>query len=63
MSAQLQVLNGIFGPRLKKTCFRGLMNNKSADQPAHMGSLISAFVICSLESTTSRLTLSKISTC
>ena len=33
------------GPRREKTCLRGFANNKGADQPAHMGSLISAFVV------------------
>ena len=36
-------------------------NNKSADQPAHAGSLISAFVIHLLESIISRLATSEIS--
>ena len=38
------------GPRREKTCFRGAANNKGADQPAHPRSLISAFVIRSLQS-------------
>ena len=33
------------GPRREKTCLRWVANNKGADQPAHMRSLISAFVI------------------
>ena len=39
-----------FGPRREKTCFRVFGNNKGTDQPAHPGSLISAFVIRFLES-------------
>ena len=51
----------LFGPRRKKTCLRGVGNNKGADQPAHQCSLISAFVIRFLESIISRLATSKIS--
>ena len=39
-----------YGPRREKTCLRGFANNKSADQPAHPRSLISAFVIRFVES-------------
>ena len=39
-----------YGPRCKKTCLRGIANNKGADQPAHPGRLISTFVIHFLES-------------
>ena len=49
------------GPRREKTCLWGFANNKSADQPAHLRSLISDFVICLLESIISRLVLSKFS--
>ena len=45
----------IHGPQLEKTCLRGFVNNKGADQPMHPHSLISAFVICVLESIKSRL--------
>ena len=38
------------GPRCEKTCLRGFVNNTGADQPAHLRSLISAFVIRFLES-------------
>ena len=38
------------GPRCGKTCLRGFANNTGADQPAHLHSLISAFVICFVES-------------
>ena len=40
----------LFGTRHKKTCLRGFVNKKGADQPAHPRSLISAFVIHFLES-------------
>ena len=40
----------------------GFANNKGADQPAHLRSLISAFVIHLLESIISKLVTSKIST-
>ena len=33
------------GPRREKTCLRGFANNTGTDQPAHLCSLISAFVI------------------
>ena len=45
-----------YGPQREKTCLRGFANNKGADQSAHRGRLISAFVsrfleiiICKLE--------------
>ena len=37
------------------------MNNKGADQPAHLRSLITAVAICLLESIISRLVKSRIS--
>ena len=40
---------------------KGFANNKAADQPAHMRSLISAFVIRLMESNISRLATNKIS--
>ena len=51
----------IYGTRSEKTCLWGFRNNTDADQPAHLPSLISAFVIPSLESTISKLATSKIS--
>ena len=36
-------------------------NNKDADQPAHMRSLISAFVVCCLESIIPQISISEIS--
>ena len=50
------------GPRREKTCLRRVANNTGADQPAHPRSLISAFVFRFLESITSTLTTSEIST-
>ena len=49
------------GPRRKKTCLRRFANNKGADQPAHLRSLISAFVIRLLESIIYSLATSEIS--
>ena len=40
---------------------RGFVNNKGADQPAHPCSLISAFLICLLESIISIICTSRIS--
>ena len=51
----------IFGPRREKTCLRGFANNTGADQPAHLRSLISTFVIHFLESIISKLAISEIS--
>ena len=47
-----------------KTFFFGLMpygNNKGADQPAHLHSLISAFVVCSLDRLIPLVSISEIS--
>ena len=49
-----------YGPHHEKTCLRGFENNNDSDQPAHLGSLISSFVCCILESIISRLAKSKI---
>ena len=49
------------GPRREKTCLRWIANNKGADQPAHPRSLISAYVICLLESIIPKLATSEIS--
>ena len=46
--------------RGKINCLQGFASNKGADQPAHMPSLISAFVICFLESSISKLATSEI---
>ena len=51
----------LYGPRPEKTCLRWFGNNTGKDQPAHLCSLISAFVIRFLESIISRLATSKIS--
>ena len=50
-----------YGPQHEKTCLWGFANNTAADQPAHSRSLISAFVICVLERTISKLATSEIS--
>ena len=49
------------GLQREKTCLQWFANNKCADQPAHMRSLISAFIICLFESIISRFATSKIS--
>ena len=35
----------LYRPQYEKTCLQGFVNNKGADQPAHLRSQISAFVI------------------
>ena len=50
-----------YGPRREKTCLQGFENNTGTDQPAHPGSLISAFVIRFLESVISKLATREIS--
>ena len=42
-------------------CIMPYANNKGADQPAHPRSLISAFVVCSLDSLIPPVSISKIS--
>ena len=51
----------LYGPRREKTFLRRFENNKGADQPAHLRSLISAFVIRLLESIISRFATNEIS--
>ena len=36
---------GTYRPQCEKTCLQGFENNKGTDQPAHLGSLISTFVV------------------
>ena len=50
-----------YGPRREKTCLRWFTNNKGADQPVHPHILISAFVICFLESIIRKLATGEIS--
>ena len=45
----------------EKTCLMLYANNKVADQPAHLCSLISAFVVCCLDSVMSLASVTKIS--
>ena len=42
-------------------CLMSYANNKGADQPAHLRSLISAFVVCCLDSVMSLVSVTKIS--
>ena len=51
----------LYGPGCKKNLSSDVAYNKGADQPAHLRGLISAFVIRSLESITSKLATSVIS--
>ena len=50
-----------YGPQHNKTCLRGVVNNKGADQPAHPCSLISDFAIHCLESIISNFATDEIS--
>ena len=59
---KFEILNHLlYGPQHEKPCLRGFANNKGADQPAHLGSLISVFVIRFLESIISILATSEVS--
>ena len=51
----------LYGPRREKTCLWRFANNKGADQPAHLGSLIRSFVIRFLESIICKLATGEIS--
>ena len=54
-------VKALIGPRREKTCLPEYANNKGADQPAHQCSLISAIVLCLLESIISKLATREIS--
>ena len=49
-----------FGPQHEKTCLRWFTNNKGTDQPIHLRSLGSAYVIRISESILSKLATNKI---
>ena len=51
----------IIEPSHEKTCLMSYANNKGADQSAHPRSLISAFVVRSLDSIISLVSISEIS--
>ena len=51
----------IYEPRHEKTCLMPYANDKDADQPVHLRSLISAFVLRWLDSLTSLVAVSEIS--
>ena len=53
-------LTSIFEPRHKKTCL-SYVTNKDTDQPAHLRSLLSAFVVGCLDSIIPILAMSKLS--
>ena len=46
---------------MRKSVFLPYANNKGADQPAHLHSLISAFVVCCLDSIITLVSISEIS--
>ena len=48
-------------PGHEKTCLMSYANNKGADQPAHSRSLISAFIVRSLDSVICTVSVTKIS--
>ena len=54
-------VTALCGPQCEKTYLREFANNTGPGQPAHLRSLISAFVICFLESIISKLASSEIS--
>ena len=54
--------HGKYGPEREKTCLLGFANNMGADQPAHLRSLINAFIIRFLESIICKLATGEIST-
>ena len=49
------------GPGHVKMCLMPYAKNKGADQPAHLRSLISTFVVCCLDSMICILAISKVS--
>ena len=51
----------LYGPQREKTCHCCFVNNKGANQSAHLHNLISAIVIRLLESIISKLASCKIS--
>ena len=60
-NTQIVMTNSVYGPRRKKTCLREFANNKGADQPVHSRSMISTFIVRSLESNISKLATDEIS--
>ena len=53
--------NFIIEPGHEKMCLMSYANNKGADQPAHPRSLISAFIVCCLDSIISLDSIAEIS--
>ena len=51
----------VYEPGHEKMCLMPYANNKDADQPAHLRSLISAFVVRCLDSTIPLVSIPKIS--
>ena len=50
ISQQINPVWFVFEPGHEKMCFMSYANNKGADQPAHLRSLMSAFVVRCLDS-------------
>ena len=61
MTSQELAVRYLYGARRKRTYLWGITNKKGADQPARLRSLISAFVICLLESLISKLAICEFS--
>ena len=61
MNKGVHLCGSIFGPGQAKMYVMPYVNNKGADQPVHLRSLISTFVVCSLDSIISLVSKSKIS--
>ena len=57
----MRIILTLYGPRCEKTCLWWFVNNKGADQPGHLRSLISAFVIRFMESIIGKLATGEIS--
>ena len=59
--SKFRIVTTLIGPGHAKMCLMPYANNKGADQTAHPCSLISAFVVRSLDSIISLVSRSKIS--
>ena len=60
MCTLISVVKCTHGLDVRKPVFRGFANNNGADQPAHLRSLISTFIIRLLESSISKLATGEI---
>ena len=57
----MSIYNKTCEPGHEKMCLMSYANNKGADQPVHLRSLSSAFVVCCLDSIISIVSVTKIS--